>query len=58
MHHIRTDEAEQLFFNRYVITPNKKHHGPKRFMKKRILRKVYKYDPKEWNELKSPRIPH
>jgi len=30
-HGIRPYEAEQVFFNRYVITPNKKKHGPKRF---------------------------
>lgn len=30
-HGIREDEAEEVFFNPYVITPNKKHHGPKRF---------------------------
>lgn len=27
-HRIDSDEAEQIFFNRYVITPNKKKHGP------------------------------
>ncbi len=30
-HHIRDSEAEEVFFNRYVITPNKKKHGPKRY---------------------------
>ena len=30
-HRIATDEAEQVFFNRYVITPNKKAHGPRRY---------------------------
>jgi uncharacterized DUF497 family protein len=30
-HRIRESEAEEVFFNRYVITPNKKQHGPKRF---------------------------
>ena len=30
-HGIRPWEAEQVFFNRYVITPNKKKHGPRRF---------------------------
>jgi uncharacterized DUF497 family protein len=30
-HKITPDEAEELFFNRYVITPNKKKHGPGRF---------------------------
>lgn len=31
MHHIRPEEAEEVFFNRYVITPNKKVHGPRRY---------------------------
>ncbi|MEW6058498.1 MAG: BrnT family toxin [Bdellovibrionota bacterium] len=30
-HGISPEEAEQVFFNRYVITPNKKKHGPKRY---------------------------
>lgn len=30
-HKIRPDEAEQVFFNRYIITPNKKKHGPRRY---------------------------
>ena len=30
-HGIRTEEAEQVFFNRYVITPNKKKHGLGRY---------------------------
>ncbi len=30
-HRIHPEEAEQVFFNPYVITPNKKKHGPKRF---------------------------
>jgi uncharacterized DUF497 family protein len=30
-HGIRDDEAEEIFFNRYVITPNKKTHGLKRY---------------------------
>jgi uncharacterized DUF497 family protein len=30
-HHIRDWEAEEIFFNSYVITPNKKKHGPKRY---------------------------
>lgn len=31
LHHISPEEAEEVFFNRYVITPNKKKHGPKRY---------------------------
>ena len=31
VHGVRPEEAEQVFFNRYVITPNKKVHGPKRY---------------------------
>ncbi|HPI40147.1 MAG TPA: hypothetical protein PLJ21_05040 [Pseudobdellovibrionaceae bacterium] len=31
MHRIDEYEAEEVFFNKYVITPNKKKHGPKRF---------------------------
>jgi uncharacterized DUF497 family protein len=30
-HGIDETEAEELFFNPYVITPNKKAHGPKRY---------------------------
>jgi uncharacterized DUF497 family protein len=30
-HGIRAWEAEQVFFNRYVITPNKKKHGPRKY---------------------------
>jgi len=30
-HGIEPEEAEQVFFNRYVITPNKKKHGPRRY---------------------------
>ncbi len=30
-HHIESSEAEEVFFNRYVIAPNKKNHGPKKF---------------------------
>ena len=30
-HKIYGDEAEEVFFNPYVITPNKKQHGPKRY---------------------------
>lgn len=30
-HGIRPEEAEQVFFNRYVITPNKKKHGLGRY---------------------------
>ncbi|WP_413943668.1 hypothetical protein [Bdellovibrio sp. HCB-162] len=30
-HGVEYWEAEELFFNPYVITPNKKKHGPKRF---------------------------
>jgi uncharacterized DUF497 family protein len=29
-HGIQAHEAEEVFFNRYIITPNKKKHGPKR----------------------------
>ena len=31
MHHISPEEAEEIFFNRYVITPNRKKHGPRRY---------------------------
>ncbi len=31
LHRIRDSEAEEVFFNPYVITPNKKKHGPKRY---------------------------
>ena len=27
---IAPGEAEEIFFNRYIITPNKKKHSPKR----------------------------
>lgn len=33
-HRVMPQEAEQVFFNEYIITPNKKHHGtsgPKRY---------------------------
>lgn len=30
-HGIDPEEAEEVFFNRYVITPNKKKHGPHRY---------------------------
>lgn len=30
-HGVRPFEAEEVFFNRYVITPNKKKHGPSRY---------------------------
>ena len=30
-HKISPEEAEEVFFNRYLITPNKKKHGPRRF---------------------------
>lgn len=30
-HRIEHWEAEELFFNPYLITPNKKIHGPKRY---------------------------
>jgi uncharacterized DUF497 family protein len=30
-HRISLEEAEQVFFNKYLITPNKKKHGPKRY---------------------------
>lgn len=32
LHRITPDEAEEVFFNKYVIVPNKKKHGPKRYM--------------------------
>ncbi|WP_413560554.1 BrnT family toxin [Bdellovibrio sp. HCB209] len=32
LHRIQHWEAEEVFFNKYVITPNKKHHGPERYM--------------------------
>lgn len=31
-HRIQFWEAEEIFFNRYVITPNKKKHGPKKYL--------------------------
>lgn len=30
-HRIKPWEAEQVFFNRYIITPNKKKHGPRKY---------------------------
>lgn len=30
-HGIEAHEAEEVFFNPYVITPNKKKHGPRRY---------------------------
>jgi uncharacterized DUF497 family protein len=30
-HGIEPEEAEQVFFNRYVITPNKRKHGARRY---------------------------
>jgi uncharacterized DUF497 family protein len=30
-HKVQPEEAEEVFFNPYVITPNKKKHGPRRF---------------------------
>jgi uncharacterized DUF497 family protein len=30
-HHIHPAEAEELFFNPYVITPNKKKYGSRRY---------------------------
>lgn len=30
-HGIEDREAEEIFFNSYVITPNKKKHGPRRY---------------------------
>jgi uncharacterized DUF497 family protein len=30
-HRITSKEAEEVFFNRYVITPNKKKYGHKRY---------------------------
>lgn len=31
-HGISPEEAEEVFFNRYVVVPNKRKHGPKRFI--------------------------
>jgi uncharacterized DUF497 family protein len=31
LHGVSEMEAEQVFFNPYVITPNKKQHGPRRY---------------------------
>ena len=31
LHKVAPSEAEEVFFNRYVITPNKKRQGPRRF---------------------------
>lgn len=30
-HGVGSWESEEVFFNAYVITPNKKKHGPRRF---------------------------
>ena len=30
-HGIQPEEAEQVFFNRYIITPNKGKYGPRRY---------------------------
>lgn len=30
-HHIDSWDAEEVFFNAYVVTPNKKDHGPRRY---------------------------
>ena len=30
-HRVHSEEAEEIFFNRYIITPNKKKHGPRRY---------------------------
>lgn len=30
-HQVTPEEAEEVFFNRYVITPNKGRHRPKRY---------------------------
>ena len=30
-HGVRPEEAAEVFFNQYVITPNKKRHGPRRY---------------------------
>jgi uncharacterized DUF497 family protein len=30
-HRVTVDEAEQVFFNPYIITPNKKKHGTRRY---------------------------
>jgi uncharacterized DUF497 family protein len=30
-HKIKPEEAQEVFFNPYVITPNKKRYGPKRY---------------------------
>jgi hypothetical protein len=30
-HRIDLNGAEQVFFNRYVITPNNKKHGPRKY---------------------------
>lgn len=32
LHKIQSWEAEEVFSNKYVITPNKKHHGPERYL--------------------------
>jgi len=30
-HGVMPNEAEEVFFNRYIITPNKKKHGQQRY---------------------------
>ena len=32
LHGLEPDEAEEVFFNRYVVVPNKRRHGPRRFI--------------------------
>lgn len=31
-HKIQSWEAEEVFFNKYIVTPNKKKHGHRRYM--------------------------
>ncbi len=31
LHQIQESEAEEIFFNSYIITPNKKKYGPKKY---------------------------
>lgn len=31
-HRIEPNEAEEVFFNRYIVTPNKRRHGAKKFL--------------------------
>lgn len=31
VHNVSFQEAEQVFFNRYVIVPNKRRHGPRKY---------------------------